>query len=587
MDNILGQINALGGGAEPSVRGLPIKGPISFHDADGVVVIKGRPRLGGSFGENSAKRLLGAYRSSGWQFLSDIRGPFSVAIFVPSERRLLIAVDRMGVERLAWGRNELRFAFGSSAFEVAKLVTESVSLNPQAFYDFMLGHMVPSPITAFTGISKLGPASAIEVVGGKVSEHRYWQPRFERDTSTTIDDLKREVQPALSKAILRAGPDAASGAFLSGGLDSSTVTGLLSIANAQSSNAFSVGFGVAEFDEMEYATLASNHFGCKHFTYEVSADDIVNTIPEIAKTYDEPFGNSSAVPTLCCARLAKRNGVDHLYAGDGGDEIFAGNERYVRHRIFETYKRIPSALRKNVFEPVANWLDPERSIYPLRKFSSYVRQAQISLPERFESWNLIYREGPERVFSPDFLARIDRQGPVRHMFSIWDDCPSEDLLDHMLWYDWKFVLADSDLRKVSTMCELAGVRVSYPMLDEDVIDLSMRVPTREKISGNELRTFFKSSVRNLLPQKIIDKQKHGFGLPFGQWLKTHDGLQSLVYGSLDELGKRGIFDGEFLGRVAAEHRNGHASYYGYAIWDLVMLEQWLQHHSQGMTESII
>jgi asparagine synthase (glutamine-hydrolysing) len=146
----------------------------------------------------------------------------------------------------------------------------------------------------------------------------------------------------------------------------------------------------------------------------------------------------------------------------------------------------------------------------------------------------------------------------------------------MLWYDWKMTLSDNDLRKVSRMCEIAGVRVAYPMLDEDVIDLSIEVPSSAKISGTRLRAFFKDSVKDFLPEQIINKEKHGFGLPFGLWLKTHKPLQDLVYSTLASLRRRNILSQSFVDRVEREHRNGHASYYGYAIWDMVMLEHWLQ-----------
>ncbi|MEO1202676.1 MAG: asparagine synthase-related protein [Pseudomonadota bacterium] len=200
------------------------------------------------------------------------------------------------------------------------------------------------------------------------------------------------------------------------------------------------------------------------------------------------------------------------------------------------------------------------------------------MPERFESWNLIYREGAERIFSADLIASIDPRHVFDGMRDVWNSCPSDDLLDKMLWYDWKFTLADNDLRKVSRMCELAGVRVSFPMLDEEFVEHSIKVPTGEKVSGYELRTFFKDAVRDFVPDTVITKTKHGFGLPFGVWLKTDADLQDLVYGSIDRLRERALFHDEFLDRVVAEHREGHAGYYGYAIWDLVMLEQWLEHH---------
>ena len=143
-------------------------------------------------------------------------------------------------------------------------------------------------------------------------------------------------------------------------------------------------------------------FDLAHHIYEVTPSDIVDLIPRIAAAYDEPFGNSSAVPTFCCARFALEHGVDHLLAGDAGDELFGGNERYVRQRIFELYNRVPTWLKNTVLGPLAQKIDPESGVYPLRKMSSYVRQAAIPLPERFESWNLIYREGADRIFEATF-----------------------------------------------------------------------------------------------------------------------------------------------------------------------------------------
>jgi len=554
--------------------------PIAYDSEDGSIALKGDVSLGDVRvrSADDARRILEAYERSGPDALSALRGPFALLMYFPRRGTAIIAVDRMGIERLTWAQHDGRLVVGTSAEQVAQRTFDHPELDPQAIFDFMLGHMVPAPGTVFRGVQKLGPGTAIEFDGSRAKEIRYWHPDFKRPANDSIDELRGQVLPRLLDAIRLARPDDATGSFLSGGLDSSTVTGLLSQANEAAANAFSVGFGVAEYDEMEFARAASEHFGCRHFSVEISPDDIVDAIPKIAATYDEPFGNSSAVPTYYCALLAQRNGVTHLLAGDGGDELFGGNERYLRHRVFEIYSKIPRVLRHRLVEPAANAFDPEKSLLPFRKFSSYVRQARIPLPERFESWNLVYREGPDRVFSREFLAGVDPQLPLRRMADVWNSCPSDDLLDRMLWYDWKHTLADSDIRKVSTMSELAGVKVTYPMLEEGFVDLSIRVPTSAKMASRELRTFFRDGVRDFLPEKVIQKQKHGFGLPFGQWLKTHQPLQNIVYGSLDSLKTRGIFSSDFVDRVAEEHREGHASYYGYAIWDLVMLEQWFQHH---------
>lgn len=482
----------------------------------------------------------------------------------------------MGIERLAWGVSGGHLVFGTSASNVASLLACAPELNPQALFDFMLSHMVPSPETAFVGVRKLLPATAVEFDGTSVRHIRFWEPDFGRDGTRSVADLREALLPTLRNAVRTQRPDAHTGSFLSGGLDSSTVTGLLADVQAGPSDAFSVGFGVPEFDELAYARIAARRFGCRHHEYEVTADDVVRIVPEIATACDEPFGNSSSVPTLTCVELAQRHGMSHLLAGDGGDELFGGNERYVDQRVFELYARVPALLRHALLDPLAGLFHPEDSVLPLRKFASYVQQANIPLPERYESWNLIYREGAHRIFAPDFLKKVDARYPLSRMHEVWSSCPSGELLDRMLWYDWKFILADNDLRKVKQMCDLRGMKVSFPMLDEDVVDLALRVPSDVKIQGKELRSFYKQATRNFLPDEVITKKKHGFGLPFGLWLKTHAGLQELAYGSLESLEKRGIFLPEFLRKVASEHKQGHPGYYGYAIWDLLTLEQWLQ-----------
>lgn len=563
--------------ADECQSGIVLRGPARAQSGDHSLVLSGKPRFGDVLEsiDTIATRVLTEYQQGSTAFLARLRGSFALAAYDASRKSALIAIDRMGIEPLAWGRADGRLIVANSAADVARIRAPSPELNPQVFFDFMLNHMVPAPDTAFVGVRKLLPGTAIEFSRKGLNEFRFWEPDFSRTPSTSVNDLMEATLPTLRRAVELTGVDDETGTFLSGGLDSSTVTGLLADVQKHPSRAFSVGFGVAEYDELAYARIASTHFGCEHFEYEVTPDDVVNLIERIAAAYDEPFGNSSAVPTLSCALFARENGVTHLLAGDGGDELFGGNERYTRQRIFEYYRRIPGPLRRYIFDPLADALDPEDSWLPLRKFSSYVHQARIDLPERFESWNLIYREGPPRVFGRDFLQTIDIEYPLQRMQRIWDSCPSTDLLDKMLWYDWKFTLADNDLRKVSRMCASAGVRVSFPMLDDDFVSLSMKITSGQKMAGNELRSFFKKAVGDFLPPDIISKQKHGFGLPFGQWLRTHDGLQELVFGSLKSLEKRDIFDPTFLARVTEEHRHGHASYYGYAIWDLVMLEQWL------------
>jgi asparagine synthase (glutamine-hydrolysing) len=300
---------------------------------------------------------------------------------------------------------------------------------------------------------------------------------------------------------------------------------------------------------------------------------------DLARSYDEPFGNSSAVPTLACARRAQADGIRVMLAGDGGDEIFAGNDRYARQGVFEHYWRIPAPLRARVIEPLAAGLLPAKGgITPLRKLRSYVEQARVPMPARLETYNFIERMTPQALFEPAFLARVDSGHPPAMLDAMYAEAPAHALVDRMMYLDWTITLSDNDLRKVGRMCGLAGIDVRYPMLDDALVDLSLRVPAQLKLKGRTLRWFYKQALRDFLPPEIIAKTKHGFGLPFGVWLSESAELQQLVYGSLEALKGRGILRPDFIDRLCASQRDEHAAYYGDLVWVLAILELWLTEH---------
>lgn len=519
------------------------------------------------------------FRDNSTELLSELEGPFAIALLEPARRRALLAVDRMGIERLVWARHSEGLVFATSATIVARFPGIGRSLHRQALYDFLFMHMVPAPETVFAGIAKLPLATSLHLENGRITQQRYWTPTHNYARPGDFESLKKSLRGSIATAITASGLDEPTGAFLSGGLDSSSVVGTLASIEDQPVRTFTVGFDVGGYDELGFARTANRHFGCHPMEYHMRPADIVEAFPRIAAAYDEPFGNSSAAPTYFCARMAANNGIAHLLAGDGGDELFGGNERYVRHSVFEAYQRIPGWLRRKIIEPITRPLSPEGWLTPLAKLRSYVDQARIPLPDRFESWNYMYREGGAQMLDADFASSINPEGPLERMREVWSSAASEDQLERMLWYDWQFTLADNDLRKVSTMCELAGIRVSYPMLHPDVVDLSLRIPPSMKIKGLELRDFFKKAMSGFLPAEIIAKKKHGFGVPFGTWLKTDRELGELVYSHLSDLKKRRIVAAAFIDNLIEQHRIGHPSYFGYAIWDLAMLEAWLACHS--------
>jgi len=525
--------------------------------------------------EGSAAALAKAYTISENDFIKHIGGDFSFCIINVKSNRLIVGIDRLGQQPLYYTELDGGIAWGTTANSVLAHSECATELMTQGIYNYAYFHMVPCPNTIFKGLKKLPAAHYLVYENGKAEVARYWQPRFREKHRRSFKEFSDDLRPTLQNAVNRAiGSEKNVGAFLSGGLDSSTVAGMLAQVSGGQAKAFSIGFAAEGYDEMPYARLAAQHFGIKLYEYYVTPDDVVDALPMVATCYDEPFGNSSALPAYFCARLAAKNGIKRLLAGDGGDEIFAGNERYARQKIFDRYLSTPSALRRNFVEPLLRVLP--HSLPLVTKARSYIEQANTQLPDRLQSYNFLHKNNPVEIFTDDFLAEVRTEEPLVLQRDIFNFPKDADQLDRMLYLDWQLTLADNDLRKVSHMCSLAGVDVVYPMLDDELVLLSCELPSQLKLKGGELRHFYKEALRGWLPTETIEKRKQGFGLPFGVWMRTHPALQEMAYDNIVKLKSRGIFKGAFLDNAIALHRDEHAAYFGELIWILTVLELWME-----------
>lgn len=526
---------------------------------------------------DTANSIIDTYRKYGSKFLEHISGRFSLVLIDKRSHTIILAIDPMGIGRIAYCESNNSIIFSDSAELIAKSPAMTAKMKNQAIYDYLMLHMIPAPNTIFEGVKKLQPGCYVIYENNKLIQRRYWKPVFCEAATITRESLKTELFSALRKGIADCSPDAQTGAFLSGGLDSSTVAGLLS-EQVSLTNTFSIGFGYPDYDELPYARIANRRFGCNGYEYIINGKNIADSFSLIAKAYDEPFGNSSALPTYYCGLLAKENGVNHLLAGDGGDELFAGNSRYAEHEIFRHYQRIPTALRQKMLEPLLAHWPSALSGWPIRKARGYIEKANTPLPARLETWNLLHRLGAAAVLDPDFLSQIDILSPFNDMDEVWHATPAKSQLSHMLYYDWHYTLAYNDLRKVETMSQLAGIRVSYPILHPSVIELSTRIPPHILMPGTKLRHFYKQAMQGFLPDEIINKKKHGFGLPFGLWLQESPQLREMIFSNLLSLRQRKIIQPKFIDQLLKLHGHDDARYYGVFVWVLAMLEQWFQEH---------
>ncbi|UCV01938.1 asparagine synthetase B family protein [Dechloromonas denitrificans] len=512
-----------------------------------------------------------AFKRSGERAPLAVQGDFAVAI-LGSNGRAFIAVDRFSVCTLCYQIKNGQLHVAERADDLAGNDGE---LDPQALYDYLYFHMIPAPRTVFKGVYRLPAGHYALFENGQLTVAPWWKPHFVEDQRVPVGELKSEFRQILRDAVTDRLDGETTGCFLSGGTDSSTVAGLLREVTGQPARAFSIGFEAAGYDEMEYARIAARHFGAEHHEYYVTPDDLVRSIPEVAASYDQPFGNSSVVPSFYCAKAAREAGVTRILAGDGGDELFGGNTRYAKQRVFGTYEQIPGVLRHGLLEPLLTGTALPGRIPGIRKAVSYVEQASVPMPDRMQMYNLLTRLGLSEVLTPEFLALVNPQDTLRQQRDAYRSGDGQALVNRMLWYDWKYTLADNDLPKVLGATSLAGLEVGFPLLDDRLVDFSMRLDPELKLKGLTLRWFFKEALKDFLPPEIITKKKHGFGLPFGVWAVKHAGLRELALESVNSLRSRNIVRGDFIDRLIKEYLPQHPGYYGELVWVLMMLAQWL------------
>jgi asparagine synthase (glutamine-hydrolysing) len=533
-------------------------------------------RISADFGMGSS--LVTAYRRHGIDFLNLLRGPFSLGLIDRVAHKAIVATDRMGICELYFSFSaDSGLAFSSSTRSLAAFATNETSIRYQAIFEYMYFHMVPSPGSIFSGQSKLAQGEYAVLSDGDLKVSRYWRPDFENIGDSSERELATELEERLRQAVDRCLTSADVGCFLSGGIDSSTITGLVSAIDPPAKT-FTIGFREQGYDETEFARTTVGHFGANALEYFITPQDVVDILPRIAEAYDQPFGNSSVVPTYYCAKLARENGIQLLLAGDGGDEIFGGNARYVTQQVFGVYGRFPDWLRTKLIEPICHGVPGGDHILPVRKLKRYIAQANVPMPDRLQTYNYFSRTPVDDILHLEFLDSIDADGPIDLQRNTYRSSTATSMLNRMLEFDWQYTLADNDLRKVNRMCQIAGVEVRYPFLDDELVEFSTRVPAALKIRHFRLRYFIKRALRDFLPTKVLRKSKQGFGLPFGVWMTSYKPLQELAYDSLADFGRRRIVQAGYLEQLVHRHRSEHAHYYGEFIWVLMMLELWLRSH---------
>jgi asparagine synthase (glutamine-hydrolysing) len=521
--------------------------------------------------ESDTEVLVHLYEEYGTESVHHLRGMFAFALWDQNVRRLFAARDRLGKKPFVYALTGEGVVFGSQIKAVTADPSVSIAPNYRAIDEYLTHQYVPSPLTAFEGISKLPPGSFLICERGSVRVERYWIP----PTSTKIDADETEIATELLARFreslrIRLVSDVPLGAFLSGGIDSSAVVALMAHESGAPVKTFSLGFDEEGFDELPYARLVAQLYGTDHHEMVVKPDAAA-VLPLLVHHYNEPFADSSAVPTYYVSKMAREH-VTVALSGDGGDENFAGYENY---RVVGEWSRgdvVPAVIRQPVGRTITAVLDALPRTTSLGKASRAVSMLAGSVPERFALQTAIFKPlEKEAAYTARFRALIGKEPCL--VTIPWDE--EMDPLDWMMRQDQSFYLSDCLMTKTDIASMAVSLEVRCPLLDHTFVEFASSIPSSMKRDAAGGKGIFKRAIRHLLPPEILDKKKTGFGMPVAKWMRT-DLLPMLRENLLDSRAEaRGLFEPAFVRRMVDEHVSGRRDWSS-RLWALLFLELWFR-----------
>ena len=517
--------------------------------------------------------ILHAYEEYGRQCLDRLRGMFAFAIWDARQRLLFIARDRLGKKPLFYYLGPDQFLFAS---EIKGLLADRdipTEPDPVALDHFLALQYIPAPLTAFRGIRKLPPAHWLEVRNGRVEMERYWKLQYTPKRQISMSEAVEEFRWRFAEAVrLRLVSDVPLGVFLSGGVDSSAVVAAMAQEMGRSVQTFSVGFEDAAFDERIYARQVAERYGTTHTELVVKAP-VTDILPRLVWHYDEPFGDTSAVPSYAIAALTRQY-VTVVLNGDGGDENFAGYEWYAKDLFVQRGEVLPLWLR----QWIASWGKgvslATKQHQLVHKIIQLAKLLALSPVRRYAYWMEHFSsEARQKLYTPTFGAAVVGSNPEGLFEEAFAQSDTEEWVDTMLDADVNLYLPEDLLVKVDRATMAHSLEARSPFLDHVLMEFVASLPSQLKFSGTQQKRLLKTALRDVLPERILKRPKMGFCVPLERWFREE--LREMAYDVL--LAPRAVQRGYFRPREVAKlldaHCRGEADHAKH-LWDLLVLELW-------------
>ena len=517
--------------------------------------------------------------------ISRLIGMFALAVWDRRDRTLTLVRDRLGIKPLYWAKFGKLFLFGSELKALHVHPGFKPRIDRSATASFLRHNYIPAPRTIYEGVFKLEPGCILTLpYNGEPAIRRFWDARavasagiankFDKSDAELTDDLEALLQDAVGRRMIA---DVPLGAFLSGGVDSSTVVAMMQSANMGKVRTFSIGFDEAEFDEAPHAAAVAQHLGTDHTQLMVSGRQALDVIPKLADWYDEPFSDSSQIPTYLVSAMTRQH-VTVALSGDGGDELFAGYNRYqLTQKSWRKLSLLPRPLRRGLACAItsispANW-DRLAALAPssLRPRQSGDKAHKLASLLGLEDDNALYRCLVSH-WEPTKLM----PGVAEAKGTLWDKSVTRDfpdLMDRMQFLDLVTYMPDDILTKVDRASMAVALEARVPLIDHRVVEFAWRLPQSVKIRNGTSKWLLRQVLYRHVPASLIDRPKMGFGVPLGDWLRgpLRDWVETLL--SEQRLREGGLVDAQVVRRYWQEHLSGRHNWQ-YLLWDVLMLEAW-------------
>lgn len=532
-------------------------------------------KKGHIFNSNSdTEVIVHLYEEEGEDCVKSMIGMFAFGIWDSKKETLLLARDRIGKKPLLYSYTSGNFCFASEFLALLRSSLIKKEINPEALDYYLTFGYIPAPLTIYKNVFKLMPAHILIFKNGEIKIERYWQLDYEKKTKISEDEAESEILRLLLDSVkIRLYSDVPLGVFLSGGIDSSMVVGLMSKVYNHRIKTFSIGFDEADYNELRYARNIAKCFNTDHKEFIVKPNAL-DVLPALVEHYGEPFADSSCIPTYYVSKMSKQY-VTVVLSGDGADELFAGYERYEAMIYSEAFNRLPTFLKKNIVSLLIRIIPESNERRGLkRKMSRFFEAAMLPMHKRYIKWIGIFDDELKRkIYSQDFITSSGNLATDEFFKDCLSNSKNLQLVDRLLKLDSLTYLPNDLLVKVDIASMANALETRSPFLDHRLMEFIVSLPPYFKLRGLTKKYLLKKIATKIIPKANIYRAKQGFGVPIGQWFRTE--LRDLLCDNL--LGhtflNRGYFKPEIVRGMVDLHLS-HKKDYSFQLWTLLMLELW-------------